>query len=75
MGSHASSWPDSDGSPGRRRSGTHTRWIIDSSPQVDTTDGQAGLVAVKTGPNLWRGMWTYDPVHVSRVNEYLTRFF
>jgi hypothetical protein len=49
--------------------------VVFTPPQDDTTDGHAALVAVETGPNLWRGMWTYDPAHVSRVNAYLTRFF
>ena len=49
--------------------------VVFTPPQDDTADEHAALVAVETGPNLWRGMWTYDPAHVSRVNEYLTRFF
>jgi hypothetical protein len=49
--------------------------VVFTPPQDETTDEHAALVAVETGPNLWRGMWTYDPAHVSRVNEYLTRFF
>lgn len=48
--------------------------VVFTPPKDDTTDVHAALVAVETSPNVWRGMWTYDPGHVSRVNAYLTRF-
>lgn len=49
--------------------------VVFTPPQNNTTDGHAALVAVETGNNVWRGMWTYDPARVSRVNAYVTRFF
>jgi hypothetical protein len=41
----------------------------------DTAAGHAALVAVETGPNVWRGFWTYDPDRVRSVDEYLQRNF
>jgi hypothetical protein len=48
--------------------------VVFTPPQNDSTGGHVALVAVETGPNVWRGMWTYDPARVSRVDAYLERF-
>lgn len=61
-------------------SGSHEEYrrswvVVFTPPQDDTTDGQVALVAIETGRNVWRGMWTYEPERVSRVNEYVTHFF
>lgn len=37
--------------------------------------GHVALVAVETGPNVWRGTWTYDPDRVGRIRSYLDRHF
>jgi len=62
-------------------------WVVLFRPPHDQPDGADGmaarpeevdhvaLVAVETGPNVWRGTWTYDPGLVSDVERYVrTRF-
>lgn len=38
-------------------------------------DGGVALVAVETGENVWRGMWTHDPDRIERVESYLVEWF
>lgn len=45
-------------------------WCVVFNPAREE-DTAAALVAVETGPNEWRGMWTYDPERVHRIDRYL----
>jgi len=56
--------------PEHRRS-----WVVAfSAPEEAATDSVA-LVAQKTGKSRWRGVWTYDPARVTRVQSYMRRQF
>jgi len=49
-----------------------------TSPEGDRSGAAAGslaLVAVETGPNVWRGLWTFDDERVARVERYLETHF
>jgi hypothetical protein len=47
-------------------------WCVVFVPE--NPDGtHAALVALETDQNVWRGMWTYDPERVRRVDRYLER--
>jgi DICT domain-containing protein len=48
-------------------------WVVLFAPP-DGGDHVA-LVAVETGPNRWRGTWTYEPSRVERVRTFLNRRF
>lgn len=53
-------------------------WVVVFTPpeqESSSANGHVALVAVETGPNVWRGIWTYDPVHVTRINAYMNQRF
>jgi hypothetical protein len=56
-------------------------WVVVFAPPAadrdapDSEHGPAALVAVETGPNVWRGTWTFDPARVDRIRSYLVRNF
>lgn len=45
-------------------------WCVVFVPERPTDD-HAALVAVETGPNVWRGQWTYDADRVRDIDQYL----
>ena len=47
-------------------------WCVVFVPE-DPDGTHAALVALETGENEWRGMWTYEPERVRRVDQYLER--
>lgn len=58
--------------------GTHEEyrrsWFVVFRPP-EGEDGHIALVALETGDNVWRAMWTYDPDRVERVGEYVQQNF
>ncbi|WP_276258628.1 histidine kinase [Haloglomus litoreum] len=58
--------------------GTHEEyrhsWFVVFRPPADE-DGHVALVALETGDNVWRAMWTYDPDRVARIGAYVQRNF
>lgn len=53
-------------------------WFVVFTPPEDDRDRDAehaALVAVETGPNVWRGTWTYDAELVKRIDSYLVERF
>lgn len=58
-------------------------WVVLFTPDADTGDASGGdiaaadacnpvaLVAIETGPNVWRSMWTYDRDRVERIKAYV----
>lgn len=62
-------------------------WVVLFMPDgdtssTDTSDRPAptacspvALVALETGKNVWRSMWTYDPQRVERIRQYILRNF
>jgi DICT domain-containing protein len=58
--------------------GTHEEyrrsWFVVFRPPAGE-DGHIALVALETGDNVWRAMWTYDPERVERVGEYVQQTF
>ncbi|MFB6192297.1 MAG: histidine kinase [Haloarculaceae archaeon] len=56
-------------------------WVVAFDPLDDAGDapdaegGPVALVAIETGPNVWRGTWTYDPGRVAWIRSYLDRNF
>jgi hypothetical protein len=51
-------------------------WVVTFSPgeahaTVDSEPTHAALVAIEIGPNVWRGLWTYDSTHVERLLSYI----
>lgn len=55
-------------------------WVVTFAPPADTSvEGDlpepAALVAIEVDRNVWRGMWTYDPARVERVQRYLRQSF
>ncbi|QLD86168.1 histidine kinase [Natronomonas halophila] len=55
-------------------------WVVAFSADGETVtkesgEGHAALVAIETGPNVWRAMWTYDANRVDRIQAYLRQFF
>lgn len=58
--------------------GTHEgyrrSWCVVYTPP-DGAEGHVALVAVETGPNEWRGMWTYRPELVERTDRVLAERF
>jgi DICT domain-containing protein len=58
--------------------GTHEEyrrsWFVVFRPPEGET-GHVALVAIETGDNVWRAMWTYDPERVTRVGEYVQQNF
>jgi hypothetical protein len=58
--------------------GTHDEyrhsWFVVFRPP-DGEDGHIALVALETGANVWRAMWTYDPGRVERIGRYVTQNF
>lgn len=58
-------------------------WVVLFSPNPDTDAGSdksdscspVGLVALETGANVWRSMWTYDPDRVERIRTYVEERF
>ncbi|MFB6206849.1 MAG: histidine kinase [Haloglomus sp.] len=58
--------------------GTHQEyrrsWFVVYRPP-EGEDGHVALVALETGDNVWRAMWTYDPDRVVRIGEYVGQNF
>ena len=53
-------------------------WFVVFTPPEGDSDRDAeyaALVAVETGPNVWRGTWTYDAELVKRIDSYLVERF
>ena len=58
-------------------------WVVLFTPETDTGDASGSdiaaadacnpvaLVAIETGPNVWRSMWTYDRDRVERIKAYV----
>ena len=49
-------------------------WFVVFRPPEPTGDHVA-LIAEETGPNVWRGLWTYDADRVRRVQSYVRSTF
>lgn len=55
-------------------------WVVTFAPPANMAHAAevpepAALVALETDANVWRGMWTYDPIRVKRVQRYLRQVF
>jgi len=55
-------------------------WVVVSGPDdasqlVETKPTHAALVAIETGPNVWRGVWTYDESRVRRIQSHVIHEF
>lgn len=55
-------------------------WVVLFQPRdgshTDTArDGPVALVAVEIDDNVWRGLWTYDPDRVSRLQSHMKHTF
>lgn len=50
-------------------------WFVVFVPPADSTADHIALVAEETGPNVWRGLWTYDPDRVRRIQSYVRGTF
>ncbi|MCQ4334251.1 histidine kinase [Natronomonas sp. F2-12] len=57
-------------------------WVVAFSPEtdgthspVDTEPTHAALVAIEIGPNVWRGLWTYDSPRVERILSHIDQEF
>jgi len=51
-------------------------WFVVYRPPESVGDTEpVALIATETGPNVWRGLWTYDPERVDRVQQYIRRRF
>jgi len=50
-------------------------WVVVFAPPDGEGDDHAALVAVETESNVRRGVWTYDPDRVRRVDAYLRQDF
>lgn len=49
--------------------------VVFVPPEADDSVDHAALVAIETGPNVWRGFWTYDPSRAERIDAYLRENF
>jgi len=51
-------------------------WFVVYTPPESVTDTKpVALIAEETGPNVWRGLWTYDAERVERVQQYVREKF
>jgi hypothetical protein len=62
-------------------------WVVVFTPDTETGDAcgddiaaadacnPVALVAIETGPNVWRSMWTYDRDRVERIRAYVRQRF
>lgn len=55
-------------------------WVLaftpdDGTPRSGTEPTHAALVAIEVGPNVWRGIWTYDNARVERIQSYIKQHF
>ena len=51
-------------------------WFVVFSPPESNADAKpVALIAEETGPNVWRGLWTYDPDRVDQVHRYVRANF
>lgn len=55
-------------------------WVVafspgDSPAPVKGAPSHAALVALEVGPNVWRGVWTYDSTHVEGLVSYIDQTF
>ena len=62
-------------------------WVVLFTPDAETGDASGenitaadacnpvALVALETGPNVWRSMWTYDRDRVERIRAYVSQRF
>lgn len=48
-------------------------WVVVFTP--DGADGHVALVAIETGPNEWRSVWTYDVEQTERIRSYVLQHF
>lgn len=70
--------PIPDGMDVTAHAGTHEEyrrsWFVVFRPP-EGEDGHIALVALETGDNVWRAMWTYDPDRVARIGRYVQQRF
>lgn len=50
-------------------------WFVVFTPPADSPADHVALIAEETGRNVWRGLWTYDPDRVQRVQSYVRDSF
>lgn len=51
-------------------------WFVVYTPPTSMPDTEpVALVAKETGPNVWGGVWTYDPERVDRLQQYVRERF
>jgi len=55
-------------------------WVLaftpdEQRPSVEPEPTHAALVAIEIGPNVWRGIWTYDSTRVKRIQSYIQQYF
>ena len=51
-------------------------WVLVFTPSATDSDARpVALVAVTTGGNRWRGMWTYDHDRVTRIRSFMRQRF
>jgi len=51
-------------------------WFVVFAPSTDVSSvDPIALVAEETGPNVWRGLWTYNAGRVSRIQSYVRQTF
>lgn len=46
-----------------------------ATPQNRDDSGHVALVAIETGPNVWRSIWTYDTARVERIQTFVRERF
>ena len=69
--------PDSDVDAAGTAAPDSTGEAADASAgrRVGDACSPVALVALETGPNVWRSMWTYDPERVNRIHRYVAETF
>ena len=51
-------------------------WFVVYTPPESLPSAEPiALIATETGPNVWRGLWTYDAGRVDRVQQYVRKTF
>ena len=51
-------------------------WFVVYTPPEPMAEAEpVALIAEETGPNVWRGLWTYDAARVDRVQQYVRTTF
>lgn len=49
-------------------------WFVVYTPD-DSEAESAALLAIETGPNIWKGTWTYDEARVEALQQYIVEAF